>query len=139
MQLSVSALMTGAELQQLHGSFAHMVQQLASSGLGCGLQTGILGQLGSQAVLVGAGGSEAAVLDMEHSGAAAPQVRGRSMTVHACMHPWHSHIRQMVPAFDPVHPPLRGSCRPASSPCACAALPLLRVWCRRSAACGPWS
>lgn len=79
--------MTGAELHQLRGSFAHMVQQLASSGLGCGLQTGILGQLGSQAVLVDAGGSEAAVLDLAHSGAATPQVRGGSTALHA----WHTH------------------------------------------------
>lgn len=75
-QLGVSALITGAELQQLRGSFRGMVQQLASTGLGCGLQTGILGQLDGQAVLVDAGGSEVAVLDLKSSGAAAPQVRG---------------------------------------------------------------
>jgi hypothetical protein len=107
-QLRVSALMTGAELQLLRGSFAGMVQQLASSGLGCGLQTGILGQLGSQAVLVNAGGSEVAVLDLESSGAAAPEVCGRRLCTHTCMYspipsrthlvPWPRTLRAQLSA-----------------------------------------
>ena len=129
-QLRVSALMTGAELQQLRGSFTGMVQQLASSGLGCGLQTGILGQLGSQAVLVDGDGSEVAVLDLESSGAAAPEVRGRIMCMRACMYQPLAHTPHAMLAYPPGAVAVASQltfCLPCLAPLMFAALQICSV------------